>query len=316
MAKSQSALMSLNAESFRLKKINNNDSYKLSLFSPDDGIVFGDRPSRHAEVISIGEVAAIWKNAFRGDPPNAVFSFSNGSKGINGVFEIRRFNRKKNKIDLSIKFSEGQKTVSDELLSSDFLTGKSMPHRSSLFIDNISWDAGSGGSWGALQVQNNAGNNVNTDFGSMKVVWSNSGDAKLFNSQNQAITVSNGQSTSTDPCAPQIVGGKSGLDPDGLQVEAQVYFSKGTQIDTWWVGETGWGTPWISKNQGAEKHYGPGTFVWDSQDFKPITGITQQNGYNYPYTITYENSYSKCPDADTYYKVFNVEYGLETPITS
>ena len=164
-------LLSLQASSFKLKK-HNKHSYSLSLRSPSEGILFGDRPSRNAETVSISSIAKNWKQAFRDDPPNAVFSSTDESEPISGVFEIKKFKLKNKKINLKITFSEDQKVASKQLLQSDIVTGNDISRGASLFIDSIwNWTAYDS----SIIVDNNAGEGNEAGMGSMTVNWSNAG---------------------------------------------------------------------------------------------------------------------------------------------
>ena len=286
-------LLSLQASSFKLKK-RNKKSFNLSLLSPSEGILFGDRPARNARTVSIDSIAKNWKQAFRDDPPNAVLSSTEGEEPISGVFEIKKFKLKNEKINLKITFSEDQKVASKQLLSSDIITGENIPRGASLFIDSIwNWTAYDS----SILINNNAGDGSEAGMGSMTVNWSNAGTMAGFAGAKQQQVVANGQATSTDDCTPII----SGSTTDDFDVAAQVFFGR-QEIDLWWASNPDFGHPWISGNQGGSKYY--------SNDDMPITGSTTQGNYKYPWTIDYTS------EACDEYDQWKITYGSPTNINA
>ena len=286
----ESMLFTLQSSSFKLKKAKSKNTYQLDLIDPQNGLLFGDRPKRNASAISMTELAANWDSAFRGDPPNAVLSFSDEKTMTRAVFEIKKFKLNDNKISAKIKFSEDQKVASRKLLSEDYLTGKRTNQNSSLFIDSFwNWT----GPDSSIVITNNAGTGDPAGRGMMTIDWSANGSPSGFEATKSVFKLANGNS-SPGGCSPQMAGSTT----DSYDVAAQVFTGTGAgsnPIDQWWVSDPDFGHPWISKNQGSTKIY--------SDDTLPHQGETVNGDYTYPYTIDYK--YHEC---DGSYDQWTIQY--------
>ena len=290
-------LLTLQASSFKLKK-HKKDSYNLSLLSPSEGLLFGDRPARNAETISIESIAKNWKQAFRDDPPNAVLSSPDESEPISGVFEIKKLKLKDKKIKLKITFSEEQKASSGQLLSPDLITGKNTSRRASLFIDSI-FDWLDSARKSSLVIKNNAGTGSAAGMGMMSINWDNTGTMSALAASKQVLKVANGQGTG-DACNPSMAGSNA----NSFDVGAQVLFGN-TENNEWLVENPNSGKSWISHNKSANKIYNHQT---------PRDGSTTVGNLKYKWTIDFVND--ACEYGDTSYDQWRVTYHDEVPSTS